>query len=141
VVPLHDVLNQSGITTLLEAMSMGRPVVVTASRGQRESVEGPLIRADGTSDPAATSDRGPAVFGDAVDSRQTGYYSVPGDSASLRAAIQAVLADPATAATIGQAARDSIEAHFTLERYVNELSGLLSNRLARSPVALETQPT
>ena len=141
VVPLHDVLNQSGITTLLEAMSMRRPVVVTASRGQRESVQGPLIRADGASDSAATSDRGPAVFGDAVDSRQTGYYAAPGDPASLRAAIQAALADPATSATIGQAARDSIEAHFTLPRYVNELSGLLSGRDARSPVALETQPT
>ena len=33
VVPLHDTPQAAGITTILEAMSMGQPVVVTRSRG------------------------------------------------------------------------------------------------------------
>ncbi|HEX6032567.1 MAG TPA: glycosyltransferase, partial [Tepidiformaceae bacterium] len=38
VVPLQDVPNQSGVTAILEAMSMGLPVIVTATEGQRELV-------------------------------------------------------------------------------------------------------
>ena len=73
VVPLHPVTNQSGVTTMLEAMSMARPLVVTASPGQREVVRGPLVDARGTlvgqlDDHAATVD----VVGAALDETATG---------------------------------------------------------------------
>lgn len=126
VVPLHDVANQSGVTTLLEAMSCAIPVVVTATRGQREIVTGPLVLGDGTTDPAATADRGPQAFGANHASRAvTGLYVVPNDARSLRAAIDELLRDPVTAAALGAAGRDSALQRFTIEQYVANLAALL----------------
>lgn len=91
VVPLHDVDNQSGITTMLEGMSMGLPVIVSATNGQRECVSGPLVGADGSLDEAATADRGPQQFGEEPGSR-TGFYVPPGDARALAAAMAGVAA-------------------------------------------------
>lgn len=125
VVPLEDVGNQSGITVMLEAMSMARPLVVTASRGQRECVRGPLVRADGSLDRAATADRGPAAFGDEVDECITGLYVPVGDPESIGQAVRRILNDPALAAQLGAAGRRAVERHFTLERYVATLRSLM----------------
>jgi len=38
VVPLYDVDFQAGVTTILEAMAMAKPVVVTRSQGQIDIV-------------------------------------------------------------------------------------------------------
>lgn len=125
VVPLEDIGNQSGITVMLEAMSMARPLVVTASRGQRECVQGPLVRSDGSVDTAATADRGPAAFGDDVDDRCTGLYVPVDDADAIRQAVRRVVNDSALASELGSAARLAVERHFTIERYVATLRRLL----------------
>jgi glycosyltransferase involved in cell wall biosynthesis len=118
VVPLHDVENQSGVTTILEAMSMGLPVVVTATRGQRECVTGPLVLPDGTLDWEATRDRGPQVFtGTTPVEGRSGYYVPPRDALSLRAALRANSDSPG-------APRIPADQTFKLEEYVERLTAL-----------------
>ncbi|MDZ7726967.1 MAG: glycosyltransferase [Dehalococcoidia bacterium] len=88
VVPLFDVENQSGVTTILEAMSMGRAVVVSATRGQQECVAGPLVEASGACNVPATASRGPLhFFGEAASGTWTGVYVPPGDARALAAAL------------------------------------------------------
>ena len=137
VVPLHDVPNQSGVTTILEAMSCARPIVVTASRGQQECVEGPLVRADGSLDAAATSARGPKVFGASAGCESTGLYVAPGDSDALRAAIERVLADGPRASLMAAAARRAAVEHFSIERFVETLSALLVPPSRGEPAAVK----
>ncbi len=127
VMPLQDVDNQSGVTGILEAMSMGRPVVVTASNGQRECITGPLVRDDGTLDRAAMQGRGPQVFGGGADGQATGLYALPADPASLRAAIEYALADHRRACEMAIAARCAAERHFSFERYVETLATILKD--------------
>ncbi len=118
VVPLHDVANQSGITTMLEAMSCGRPVIVTASRGQRECLRGPLMRADGTLDAAATEDRGPHHFdASAAHPGSTGLYVPAGDAPALRHAISRLCDCRGEAAAMGGCGRAAAETHFTTGRF------------------------
>lgn len=130
VVPLHDVPNQSGVTTVLEAMACGRTVIVTATRGQREVVRGPLVRALGEPDAEATSDRGPHLLLPHLEPAklaQSGLYVLPGDARGLRRAIELVLSDPGLAARLGEAGRTTAVRAFTTERYVAALAGLVAN--------------
>ena len=126
-VPVKDIANQSGVTTILEAMSMGRPVITSASRGQRETVRGPLVHADGSLDPVSTADRGPWLspngHGDAHPA--TGWYVPVVSPAALRAAIERLVADPALRRELGEAARASAEQTFSIERFTELLRAAL----------------
>ncbi|MCC7362939.1 MAG: glycosyltransferase family 4 protein [Dehalococcoidia bacterium] len=130
-VPLHDVPNQSGVTTILEAMSMGVPVVVTASRGQRECVTGPLVTGDGARDALATADRGLQVLGGAAAPGATGLYVPPGDVAALRAALAQLLGDAEARAALGAAGRASAVQSFDTDRFTAALAALLETPAAR----------
>jgi glycosyltransferase involved in cell wall biosynthesis len=78
VLPLHDVEFQAGVTTILEAMAMGKPVICSRSRGQTDVV---------------------------VDD-ENGVYVEPGDPSALRTALERLLADPAAIRRLGAAGRD-----------------------------------
>jgi glycosyltransferase involved in cell wall biosynthesis len=133
VVPLKDMPNQSGVTVVLEAMSCGRPLIVTATRGQRECVTGPLVLADGGLERAPEPGRGPQVaLHDAASvTGVTGLYVRPGDVAGLRRAIEVLTGAPAVAEQIGQRARESAVANFSLERFVGGLAEELERDLQR----------
>jgi glycosyltransferase involved in cell wall biosynthesis len=134
VVPLHPVANQSGVTTMLEAMSMHRPLVVTASPGQRECVRGSLVRADGSHDDAATADRGPALLGRGGGATEpTGLYVAPGDAPALRVALDQLLADAALRERLAAAARDSAAKDFGLDAFVAALAALLAGAPLPAP--------
>jgi hypothetical protein len=77
VLPLHPSVHAGGISTLLEAMSSGKPVIASASPGLADYVE------------------------DGVTCRLV----PPGDPAALRRAIDALLADPAERRRLGVNAR------------------------------------
>lgn len=128
VVPLKPVPNQSGITTLLEAMSTRAPVIVTATPGQRECVQGALMRADGTLDAAITDGRGPGAFGLPPAAASTGIYVPPGDAAALRAAILRLTGDAAERTRLGDAAGQDVRANFGIDAYVSRLAALLGDR-------------
>lgn len=120
VVPLREVENQAGVTTILEAMAMGKAVIVSATRGQRDVVRGRLWTAAG---PSATLLGDPSVFGagDAGVS-ENGIYVPPGDLLALRAAIRHLLDQPDEAARLGAAGRALVARCFSLDRYVAEIA-------------------
>lgn len=130
VVPLRDVENQAGVTTLLEALAMGKAVIVTATRGQRDLVRGRLWSASG---PTATMLGDPRALGAAgpLAEAETGIYVPPGDAGALRAAIAYLLAHPEHAQNLGRAGRALVERWMTLERYI----GALAEAITREPGA------
>jgi len=93
VVPLIPNDFQAGVTTILEAMAMGRPVVVSATGGQRDVV---------------------------VDG-ETGVLVPPGDPAALHDALRRLLDDPAERRRLGANARDAVLAQFDLPVYAEAL--------------------
>jgi len=103
-VPLVPTDFQAGITTLLEAMAMGKAVVVTATEGQRDVVR------DGV----------------------TGLTVPPGDATALREALACLLADPAERARLGANARELVRRRLSLEAYTDELARHL-REISRSP--------
>ena len=125
VVPLEDVTNQSGVTSILEAMSMSRPVITTANRGQRECIVGPVVRRAGS--PADVHDvvRGPVLFG-RRQGAQSGFYTPTGDSESLRDAICLLLDDPALCRRLGEEGRTTACASFELDRFIDALARLIT---------------
>jgi glycosyltransferase involved in cell wall biosynthesis len=109
-VPLAPADFPAGITTILEAMSMGKPMVVSATAGLAG-----LVR-DG----------------------ETGLLVPPGDAPALRTAIHWLLSHPKERRRIGANAREEAVTHFNLElyalrigRHLNELTASRAN--ARNP--------
>lgn len=105
VMPLDDVPFQAGITTILEAMAMGRAVICSRSAGQTDVV---------------------------VDG-ETGLYVPPGDPEALRQAIVALLDDPDRARRMGEAARRYVE-HADVQRYAARLARLVRRPAADAGV-------
>jgi glycosyltransferase involved in cell wall biosynthesis len=97
VVPLEETDFQAGITTILEAMAMGKAVVCSQTRGQT----------------------------DVVIDDDNGIYVPPGDPVALRRAIERLLADPVEAERLGANGRRWVEQHADLDGYVAELAALV----------------
>lgn len=133
VVPLRDIDNQAGITTILEAMAMGKAIIVTATRGQRDVVRGRLCTMSG---PIGDPLFGPAPFGvtGELATAETGLYVPPGDAAALRAAIQHLLDHPDQAARMGANGRRLVETHMNLDLFVERVAALLSGEPWSVPV-------
>jgi glycosyltransferase involved in cell wall biosynthesis len=93
VVPLYENDFQAGITTILEAMAMGKAVIVTRTEGQC----------------------------DVVIEGQTGLYVAPGAVEDWRETIRRVRKDPALRARLGQRARRWIEENATLDVWVENM--------------------
>jgi glycosyltransferase involved in cell wall biosynthesis len=121
VVPLRDVDNPAGVTTILEAMAMGKALIVTATAGQRDVVRGRLCTRLG---PSGEPIGGPHNFGIDGDflSACTGLYVPPGDYLALRAAIQYLLDNPNEARKMGAAGRRLVEQHMTLDQFVTRVA-------------------
>jgi glycosyltransferase involved in cell wall biosynthesis len=94
VMPLFEVEFQAGVTTILEAMAMGKAVICSRTRGQT----------------------------DVIDEGKTGVYVPPGDAAALRRAIQNLLGDPQKAQLIGEAGRQAVQDYMSLEKYTQFLN-------------------
>lgn len=132
VVPLREIDNPAGITVILEAMAMGKAVIVTATSGQRDTIRGRLCTADGLS---AEPQGGPAAFGvtGALAEAETGLYVPPGDAAAMRRAIQYLLDHPDEAERMGAAGRRLLEGQMSLDLFVRRLGALIAG--TEPPVA------
>jgi glycosyltransferase involved in cell wall biosynthesis len=97
VMPLHDVEFQAGITTILEAMSMAKPVVCTRTVGQT----------------------------DALVDGETGRYVPPSDVVALRQAIVDLLDDPALTEKLGAAAREWAVAEADVVVYARRIADVI----------------
>jgi glycosyltransferase involved in cell wall biosynthesis len=106
VVPLYENDFQGGVTTLLEAMAMGRAVIVTRTTGQRDVIE------DGVN----------------------GLYVPPADPAALRAAICRLLDHPEEAERLGASARRTIEERMTLDHWADRIAYIVREAARPSPL-------
>lgn len=92
VVPLLQNEYQTGISTILEMMAMGKCVIATRTHGQVDTI---------------------------VDN-VTGVYVPPGDPTALRAAIERLLSRPEERQRIGAAARAYIEKEASLDLFTGK---------------------
>jgi glycosyltransferase involved in cell wall biosynthesis len=125
-VPLDDTDFQAGVTTILEAMAMGKAVVVTHSSGQSDVVQD-----------RRTVTRGvrprPRVIGlleemalDAnVALEPNGLYVLPGDHDALRRAIVYLLDHPDERARLGAAGRRTAEQLLTIEQFTDRMRSVI----------------
>ncbi len=97
VVPLENVAYAAGYTVVLEAMAMGKAVIVTRTRQPDDFIiEG-----------------------------KTGFRVPPGDADTLRERIQYLLDHPEAAQTMGGEGRRRVEQHFTIDHFVESIARLL----------------
>jgi glycosyl transferase family 1 len=106
VVPLLPNDFQAGVTTILEAMASGRPLVVSATEGQRDVIE------DGV----------------------TGMLVPPADPAALREAVRSLLGDPAHRLRLGRRAREAAVERFDVDRYAAALAGYAAATLPAAAI-------
>jgi glycosyltransferase involved in cell wall biosynthesis len=91
VVPLLPSDTDNGVTVILEAMAMGKPVICSRTRGQV----------------------------DVIQEGVTGLYVPIGDATALRTAILSLWNDPPRARKMGRNARAYVEKHHTLEKFTS----------------------
>lgn len=91
VIPLLPTDSDNGLTSMLESMAMGKPVICTKAVGQVDIIQ------DGI----------------------TGLYVPQGDSEAMRAAIQTLWNDPERCERMGRAARAFIVEHHNMEQFVS----------------------
>jgi glycosyltransferase involved in cell wall biosynthesis len=113
VIPLKDVDYDAGVTAVVEAMAMGKAVIVSRTRGQVD-----VIR-DG----------------------EQGIYVPPGDSVALRAAIEYLASHPAEAERMGRAGRRLVEERHTLDLYVARLAALVRGLATEDTVIPRPMPS
>jgi glycosyltransferase involved in cell wall biosynthesis len=101
VVPLVDVEFDAGATAIMEAMAMGKPLVLTKTRGQVDLVP------DGAA----------------------GIYVPPGDPRALREAIDAILTDPGRADALGRHGRELVERRHRLDDWLDVVAGIVDGTI------------
>lgn len=94
-VPLYETDFQAGVTTILEAMAMGKAVIATRTAGQT----------------------------DVIEQGVTGFYVPPGDSKALADAVGRLRNDDALRAQIGENARRWVVENASLTRWAQTIAG------------------
>jgi glycosyltransferase involved in cell wall biosynthesis len=97
VLPLYDVDFDAGVTSITEAMAMGKAVIATRARGQVD------------------------VLHDGIE----GLYVPPGDPAALRTAIVHLLEHPEEAERMGAAGRAAVLERHRLDDYARRIAELV----------------
>ena len=106
VVPLYENDFQAGVTTILEAMAMGKAVIATRTTGQT----------------------------DVLTEGETGLTVPPGDVVGWRDAIQRLRTDAALRARLGRNARLWVEQNASLSRWVRHMVAALEDCARPAPV-------
>ena len=101
IIPLHDSLTGAGITSVLEAMSMGKPVVVARTAGMTDYVQ------------------------DGVDS----LTYRPGDPMDLARKVDLLFKDEALREDLGRSARQRVLKSFSTKSEGLRIQGLLQRKL------------
>ena len=125
VVPLVDIDNQAGITTILEAMAMGKPVIVSQSRGQTDVVEDRRGPERGIPSPRPLSLLRLIAAENNLAVQPNGFYVPPGDSDALARAIAFLLDHPEERIRLGAAGRRLAEQLLTVDAFAQRLNALV----------------
>jgi glycosyltransferase involved in cell wall biosynthesis len=140
VVPLADVDNQAGVTTILEAMAMGKAVVVTQSVGQTDVV---LDRRDHARPPLRprTKSLSRMIAEEiGVPVEPNGFYVAPGDADALRRALAYLLDHPDDRRRLGFAGRRLAERLFSVEQFAERMSSLVGASADDGRIAAQFRP-
>ncbi len=139
VAPLHEAEYQHGITSIQEAMAMGKAVVVTRTLGQGDAVADRrrVLRAIPSRSTAGTFAR---LFApDDVDLHgPTGLYVRPDSPDDLRRAIEYLLAHVDVADDMGRRGRRVAEAVLSLDQFVARVARLTRAASEGRPVSFAT---
>lgn len=125
VVPLTDVDNQAGVTTILEAMAVAKPVVVSQSVGQTDVVEDRRRGARGVPRSRRTSLLRMVAYESGVAPEPNGFYVPPGDPHALRRAIDYLLTHPGERAELGAAGRRAVESLLTVDHFAERVRAVV----------------
>jgi len=112
VAPLFPNLRDHGITTIAEAMAMGKAIIASRIRGLPDFVE------DGV----------------------TGLLVPPGDPAALRQAVEYLWAHPEAAARMGAEGRRCAETLFALDRFVASVRQVVDEVVGANTPIIQTKP-
>jgi glycosyltransferase involved in cell wall biosynthesis len=131
VVPLDDTDFQAGVTTILEAMAMAKPVIVTHTEGQTDVIEDRRSTTRGTN----PRSRAPGLLHEIAEQEgmqlePSGFYVLPGDAAGLRRAIAYLLDRPDERRRLGEAGRRTVERLVTVEQFGQRLRSLVEEACA-----------
>jgi glycosyltransferase involved in cell wall biosynthesis len=140
VVPLEDVDFQAGVTTILEAMAMGKAVIVTRTRGQTDVANDRRAEVRGVTPAWA---RRASLLGElaaraGVAIEPNSFYVPPKDPHALRRAIIYLLEHPEERACLGAAGRQLVERLLTVEHFADRVAhvvGQAARRRRRRAVA------
>ncbi len=116
VVPLYENDFQAGVTTLLEAMAMGKAIIVTRTTGQT----------------------------DVVRDEDNGLTVAPGDPRALRRAIVRLQTDAALRERLGHNAAQWVQDNATLSRWVGHVVTALhasSTAVAQTDIPIALRPS
>jgi glycosyltransferase involved in cell wall biosynthesis len=101
VVPLRPSDTDNGITVILEAMAMGKPVICSRTEGQV----------------------------DVIQEGKTGIFVPAGDAEALRRAMLELWNDPARAREMGARGRAYIEQHHSLDKFCHDVKAAIDASL------------
>ena len=126
VVPLLETNESVGLTVILEAMALGKAVIVSGIRGQTDVIRDPRNNGRGV----VKRDWWPGFLdnpevSDTLGRLPTGFYVTPGDPGELRAMIQYLLDHPEVAGELGRNGRRVVEEYFTLEAFAQRHAALI----------------
>lgn len=120
VVPLEAVKFQAGITAILEAMAMAKPIIVSYVAGQVDVVHDKKTPKTGL----------PLEFSRnhlALADLETGRYVPQGDAVALRKAILDLLEQPELATKLGQNGQQVAQTIFNLDNFVEIIKQYVKN--------------
>jgi glycosyltransferase involved in cell wall biosynthesis len=109
VVPLYPSDTDNGVTVILEAMAMGKPVICSRTRGQV----------------------------DVIQEGVTGLFVPVGDAEALRSTMLELWNDPERARTMGLAARAYVAKHHTLDKFCHDVRAAVDASLDGRPAAAD----
>jgi glycosyltransferase involved in cell wall biosynthesis len=122
-VPVDDVDFQAGVTTILEAMAMGKAVIVTHTYGQTDVIHDRRLVTRGNE----SRDRPVSLLHDfaeeeGVPLEPNGFYVPPKDPEALHRAIAFLLDNPDHRARLGAAGRRAVEHLMTVDQFAERIA-------------------
>ena len=132
-VPVDDVDFQAGITTILEAMAMGKPVIATHTYGQTDVVEDRRSVTRGTEERTRPISLLRNVADEeAVPIEPNGFYVPPKDPEALQRAITFLLDNPERRAELGAAGRRLVERLMSVDQFADRIARVVDTVVARA---------
>jgi glycosyltransferase involved in cell wall biosynthesis len=128
-VPVDDVDFQAGVTTILEAMAMGKAVIVTHTYGQTDVIHDRRLVTRGSED---REDRNRPVGllhdvaeAEGVPVEPNGFYVPPKDPEALHRAIAFLLDNPEHRKQLGAAGRRAVEQLMTVDQFAERIARVI----------------